>query len=328
MKILTIGGVVQDITLHTKAGVLVKNEKDLTRQKLVGFELGAKINIKQADFNFGGGAANTAVNLAKLGQQVSVLACVGQDALGQEIVKNLKAQQIKTNLVQQSAKHSGFSCVVNSQNLHEEHTLFTYRGANEDLVVDLDKLINKKIKPEYDLIYISALSGAGAKSSLAKIFKYKTKYAATKIVWNPGNEQIKMGLAGLKPYLKQTDIFIVNKDEAIEICLSLGDKNVNPRYLLKKLAENCPGIIIITDGENGAYAQVGKKVFYEHSCHVKIKDTTGVGDAFGSTLVWALNYTNNNMARSLQLAIKNACSVLQQVGAQHGLLTRSQLLGG
>jgi sugar/nucleoside kinase (ribokinase family) len=160
----------------------------------------------------------------------------------------------------------------------------------------------------------------------------------TKIAWNPGNEQIKLGLDYLKTYLKNTDIFIVNKDEAIEICLSKNSvvetkhasslqdtKIANPRYLLKTLSSYCPNTVVITDGHNGAYCFYDKKIYYEPSCHIKVKDTTGVGDAFGATFVWALYETNYNIQKSLNLAIKNACSVLQEVGAQNGLLSLARL---
>ncbi|GEM_PF-162061 len=352
LKILTIGGAVQDFTFKTEQGVLINNKKDLIKQKLIGFEFGAKINIKNADFTFGGGASNSAVSFTKLENIVSCLICVSEDTIGNEIIKNLKQHKIKTNLIQKSNKQSGLSVVLNINNLNEEHILFTYRGANEDLdasrLRSLTTLCSSYLRQGYggqassvnfDLIYLTSLSGKNIKNNLAQVFKYKRdilkqpvnlrkgKNKNIKIAWNPGNEQIKMGLEKLKQYLKETDIFIINKDEAIEICLEFKNKIKlnNPRELLKILAKYCSGVVVITNREKGAYSIFNKKIFYESSCQIKVEDTTGVGDAFGSTFSWALLTTNYNIQKSLQLAIKNACSVLKQTGAQNGLLSVKNL---
>lgn len=342
LKTLTIGGATQDVTFHSKEGILIDNKRDLTKQKLLGFEFGAKINVHQVDFTFGGGAANSAIAFSKLGLRVTSLICLGNDAAGKEMLNNLKKHRIKTNLVQISEKKSGLSFVINAKQHGEEHVLFTYRGANEDLnLARLPQGFGERAF-NFDLIYLTSLSGRNSKINLSRIFRWKNKFPKTKIAWNPGNEQLKLGLGYLKNYLKNTNVFIVNKDEAIEICLTKGQcpksnsqkaategqqKINNPRILLKQLSKYCPnGVIVITDGANGAYCYYNKKIYYEPSIKIKEKDTTGVGDAFGSTFSWALEYTNYDIQKSLGLAIKNACSVLKQVGAQNGLLDKKTLL--
>jgi len=329
MKILTIGGATQDITFHTKEGILVKNSQDLLRQQLLGFELKAKINIPQANFTFGGGAANTAINFSNLGNTVSTLVCLGDDSIGQTILQNFKDYKISTNLIQISGeKRTAISCIINAKNLEQEHVLFTYRGANEELKINADKLIPEQ---KFDLLYLASLSGKNHRSNLSKIFRYKNnKLNQAALAWNPGNLQIQLGLNGLKPYLQKTDIFLVNKDEAIEICASstekVNHKLTNPRDLLKILSKSCPGIVVITDGDNGAYALYNKKIYFEPALKMREKDTTGVGDAFCSTFSWAVYSTHFDIQKSLNLAVKNAAAVLKKVGAQNGLLSKNQLL--
>ena len=43
--IIAIGGAVEDITFYTNEGVLLDNQKNLFKQKLLAFEYGAKIKI-------------------------------------------------------------------------------------------------------------------------------------------------------------------------------------------------------------------------------------------------------------------------------------------
>ena len=332
LKVLVVGGLVKDVTFQTKEGVLVENGKDLIRQKLLGFEFGAKlkIDLDVAEFGFGGGAGNVATSLSKLGVKVSVLAAVGDDSVGSEIVKDLKVNKVDVGLVQRNSLPSGMSVVVRARNLADEHVLFTYRGANEDLKIDLDELLKKK----FDLIYVSSLSGRSAKNSLAKIFRYKQKNKQVKIAWNPGGEQIAQGLNYLKAYLKNTDVLVVNKDEAIELCLSknnFGGQNKrinNPHELMNILAEFASGVAVVTDGANGAFARFAGKEYFSVAGKIRVKDTTGVGDAFGSTFVWAYyQKTEEDVERSMELAIKNACNVLKEVGARNGLSNERELVG-
>ncbi|MBU4481972.1 carbohydrate kinase family protein [Patescibacteria group bacterium] len=337
LKILTIGGAVQDFTLQTDRGVVIDNAQNITQQKLVGFEFGAKINIKNADFTFGGGATNSAVSLAKLDNTVSALICVGRDILGDEIIRNLKDHKVRIELIQRSDLASGVTVVLKNSNFNKEHVLFTSRGANSDLKINTEFLPRhgRANKLNFDMIYLTSLSSKKFKSNIAKIFRFKRDLAKllarknkiVKLAWNPGNLQIKMGLSGLRFYLKETDIFIVNKDEAIEICLEYKNKIRlnNIRELLKILSEYCQGVVVITNGYKGAYAIYNKKIYYSESCNVKVTDTTGVGDAFGSTFSWALLITGYDIQKSLKFAIKNACSVLQKTGAQNGLLSVKDL---
>ena len=52
---ITIGGATEDITFYTAEGLLINNKKDLTKQKLLAFEYGAKIKIDKSFSGFGGG---------------------------------------------------------------------------------------------------------------------------------------------------------------------------------------------------------------------------------------------------------------------------------
>lgn len=327
--ILTIGSALKDITLITPEGTLLNNSKNLTAQKLLAFEFGAKINIHQAYFTFGGGAHNSAVAFAKLNQKVSILTSLSDDAMGQEIQLNLKKYNINQKLIQNSSLPSPLSCIINNQAKAGEHVIFIYRGANEDLKINLDKIFNRQNKKNnFDLIYLNSLVGKNAKNNLAEIFKTKISWPQIMLAWNPGSEQIKLGLSALKNYLQKTDVLLLNKDEAIELCLNYSqEQNLNnPRILLKILSNYTLGTIIITDGANGVYALEKNKIFYAPSQKIKAIDTTGVGDAFGSAFVWAYLLMKFDLEKSLRLGTKNSLSVIKKIGAQAGLLNTSTLL--
>lgn len=322
LTFLTIGGATQDITFHSKAGVFVDNKKDPTKQKLLGFEFGAKINVADANFSFGGGAANTAVCLSRLGNKVSIFTAVGKDLSGKAIINNLKKEKVNTKHISFSDLPSGLSFVVAHKSpAGEDHVLFTFRGANEDLKIDARAY--EQIKPDW--VYVSSLSGKNWQQILTRIFALRQKQE-NYLAWNPGNLQLQAGLSRLKQYLALTDVLLLNKDEAIELLVPQLKGVANPRKLLPLLRNYCPGILVITDGINGAYAMYGKNIFFQPIKEIKKKDTVGVGDAFDSTFVWALNYFNKDIDLALQAAMINSAFVVSLPGAEEGLLKKEELL--
>jgi ribokinase len=322
LNFLTIGGATQDITFHSKEGIFVDNKKDPTKQKLLGFEFGAKINVADANFSFGGGATNTAICLARLGNKTSIFTAVGNDLTGKAIINNLKKEKVNAKHISISKMQSGLSFIVAHKSpFGEDHVLFTYRGANEDLKIDARAF--EQIKPDW--IYLASLSGKNWQQILTKIFAMRQKTECY-LAWNPGNLQLQAGLYKLKQYLSLTDILFLNKDEAIELLMPEFNGIANPRKLLPMLRNYCPGILVITDGVNGAYAMRGKDIFFQPIKQAKKKDTVGVGDAFSSTFVWALNYFNKDVDLALQASIINSASVITEPGSQDGLLKKEELL--
>ena len=78
-EVITIGGAVRDIIFYTNQGKLFATPNNLTAQKMLAFEYGAKINAPEAYYNLGGGAANTAVTFARLNFKTAVVAPFGRD---------------------------------------------------------------------------------------------------------------------------------------------------------------------------------------------------------------------------------------------------------
>jgi len=76
-------------------------------------------------------------------------------------------------------------------------------------------------------------------------------------------------------------------------------------------------------GKNGADAYDGRIFYHQDILHERRRmDTTGVGDAFGSTLVAGLELFNGDIAKAMYLSVKNTASVISEQGAQNGLLTK------
>jgi ribokinase len=317
--VVTVGGATRDITFYTKEGKLVAQLKDPLRQKLLGFEYGAKIGIEKAYFTFGGGAANAAVALTRLGLSTAAIARVGKDEDGKAVVANLIKNKVETKFVQiDPAAKTGFSFIV-TFGPEIERTAFLFRGANNELRIrnyELGKL-------KTDWYYVASLSGNEWRAVMDAVVSTKSRLA-----WNPGNKQLAAGLVGLKKYLAKITILLVNKDEAIELVTSLlkykkaGTAWLNqPKNLFDVLAEFCPGILVITDGAKGAHLSLRGKYYYQKSLSKKVVDTTGAGDAFCASFLAGYIFYCGNVLKALKLAALNSAHNLTGIGAQEPLLT-------
>ncbi len=314
---ITIGGATEDITFYTREGILIDNKKDILRQKLLAFEYGAKIKVDKAHLSFGGGAANTAVSLSRLGFKTASLICVGDDNRGKRILANLKKQKVNVKLAQKlKRRESGFSFLLVGPN--NEHIVFSNRAANSQLrITNYELRILRKTK----WIYLTSLSGKW-QDVLEKVFSVNK----VKIVWNPGHIQLKAGTKKIGKYIKKSAVLCLNKDEAIELVVSKYKKNTtkylnNVKNLLKDLKCMGPGMVVITNGKYGADVYDGENFYHQNILKEKRRvDTTGVGDAFGSSFVAGLELYNGNIKKATGLSMRNTASVIGQQGAQNGLI--------
>jgi len=322
--VITVGGATQDITYYSDDALVLKNpnKKDVTRQRLLCFEYGAKINMDKIDSGFGGGACNSAVSFSRLGLKTASILRVGNSTAGAQIKQMLNQVGVNTKFIQQDKeKQSGFSFIIASA--HEKgHTIFVYRGANTNLQIKPQTL--QKLKPKF--YYVTSWSQKPWQKDFNALLKYKGN---SKISWNPGGKQLATKKSGLVKYLRHVDVFNVNKDEAIELVVSCNkrkDKKFlnNPRNLLRAMQDWGPEIVIVTDGARGAYAIYQDKIYYEKALGKKKVDTTGAGDSFGSGFVSGLLLFDYNIKKALRLGIVNSGHVVQEVGAQKGILTFQQ----
>lgn len=322
---ITIGGATEDMTFSTKDGVVINNKKDILRQKLFAFEYGAKLQVDNGYSTFGGGAANAAVCLARLGLKVAALVAVGDDNRGILIKNNFKQEKVDTTPIQIKPKMtSGFSFFITGP--QNEHVAFSCRAANEALEISHDDL-NKLARTQY--IYLTSLSGKW-KEVLDKIFRS----SKAKIAWNPGHIQLHTGVKVLGKYFKKTEVLIVNKDEALELVVSSGKYNhrndkflEDVKNLLGIIKEWGPKIVVITSGQQGADAYDGTNFYHQNIIKEKKRlNTTGVGDAFGSTFTAGLKMFHGDIKKAMYMGVCNTASVVGHMGAQAGLLTKNEMM--
>ncbi|MFZ4648156.1 MAG: carbohydrate kinase family protein [Patescibacteria group bacterium] len=319
INIITVGGATKDISFTVDSGVIINNHRDLLRQELLAFERGAKIKVEKFHHLFGGGAANAAVNFSKSGFNVSCAVAIGDDYEGREILANFKKHKIKTDLVMiEKGIETGFSFVL----IEEEgaRIIFANRCANDDFF--LKDSASGKLKGA-DWIYLASL-GRHWEKTLKVLIKDKDLHLA----WNPGALQYSLGGAALAPYLKRTELLLMNREEAIKLVSSFpAYRHQNRRFflrvenLLAALKSFGPRMVVITSGVNGADAFDGSDFYHQEIVKVQNKmDTTGIGDVFNSSVLIGLLLSGGNLKISLKIAAKNAAAKISNLGAQNGII--------
>lgn len=325
-NIITIGSAVRDITFLTDKGKVIKTPENLTEQSLLAFEYGAKIESDEIYLNFGGGACNAAAAFIKLGIESSVNCRIGNDDEGESVIRNLKKIGVKTNLIQiDENKKTGFALVViNKNESGGERVIFVHKGASDYLEIKKENINKSK------WIYLTSLAGNWEKD-LNEVNE-AVEENKIKLVWNPGAAQISADKNKIAKLLKNTEILIINKDEAIELVQNNQEREIdyndinNPAFLCRVVKNMGPKIAVVTDGKNGAYLfDGGNSVLFSPATSNKDKiDTTGAGDSFGSALTGGYILTGD-LETALKFGIINAGNVIGEFGAQNGMLKRGEI---
>jgi ribokinase len=322
--VITIGGATRDIMFFSPDGKVIADPGHPDQPKLIGFEYGAKIMAKEIHFLLGGGGSNTAVSFARLGLKVAAFLRIGRDRDGDAIIADLAGEGVSTKYIERDGRlRTGFSFLA-IQEPSMEHIAYLYRGANDAMVMTQSELRRAEAK----WIYLASLGQERWPTTSANLIAYLQSHPKTKLAWNPGEKQLGRGRQGMSKLMKHTAVFNINKDEAAHLVAaegySAGDLTVPS--MLKIIHRWGPRIVLITCGRKGSYAYDGQKRYFEPIKPFQVKDTTGAGDAFGSTFVAGLQIYRDHIGKALRVATINSGSGVSQIGAQPGLLRREKLL--
>lgn len=319
MKIICIGAATQDIFFPTTEGKIVETPDDMTCQKKIYFELGGKYHVSDRFESLGGCAVNQACALKRLGIQAGCYTVFGNDMVGEWLKKNLQKEGVDYSLSQDEVCPSGMSAIVVDEG-SGDRVIFSNQEANERLKVEAEKL------KAAEWISVSDPNGDW-KKTVAQIFEI-AQANNSKIAYNPRGTNIKENSKLVLDFAGRSELFFVNKDEAIEILNNnqqLATDNLNDEeFLLGELKKSGAKIVVITDGPRGVWATDGEKIIHADALTERPVDMTGAGDAFASAFL-AAHIKGKRLEECLQWGTKNGGNVVKFYGGVEGLLTESEI---
>ncbi|KKW14482.1 MAG: Sugar kinase, ribokinase family [Parcubacteria group bacterium GW2011_GWA2_50_10b] len=258
-----------------------------------------------------GNSANAAVSAVRLGLSSALVTHLGDDENGVKALARLQEEKVGTEFVsKESGKKTNYHYVLwygDDRTILVKHEAYEYK---------LPEFGNPK------WLYLSSL-GESTMIYHSEISEYLKKNPNIQLAFQPGTFQLNLGTEKLKDIYKRTKIFFCNVREAEKI---LNIDTLGTAELLKRLRELGPEIVVVTDGPKGAHVYDGKKSWHQ-SAYPDPKpplERTGAGDAMASTTVAALA-----LGKDLETAVRwgmiNSMSVVQEIGAQKGLLSREKI---
>lgn len=312
---VAIGDLVVDAFIElSKDDADVSTDMDTGRQTL-HMPFGQKLPYTDVVVvNAVGNSPNAAVSALRLGLQSTLISSVGHDNYGSDCIEQLRSEGMHTEYVK---IHEGMKT--------NYHYVLQY-GPERTILIKHEKfpyvLPNFEVPPRY--IYLSSIGEHGVDHHF-EVAKYIQEHPQTKLVFQPGTFQIKLGTEKLKELYAVTEIFFCNKEEAQQI---LKTEEQHMPTLLRSMRALGPKLPVITDGAKGAYVIDEADVAWFMPMYPDPKppiSRTGAGDAFASTFTAAIAL-GLTPAEALAWAPINSMSVVQQIGAQKGLLSREALL--
>ncbi|WP_411844507.1 ribokinase [Schinkia azotoformans] len=250
----------------------------------------------------GGKGANQAVAAARLGADVSLIGCVGDDLFGKELVDHLKEQQVSLpNVEPVTHTKTGIASITLAEG---DNSIIVVPGANyhvtpelvakyEELIASCDTMLLQLEIPM---------------ESVEMAVKIGRKHGLT-IILNPAP------IAKLsKEILLNIDYITPNEHEVVELLEGLNEEQIN------KLKEK----LIVTKGAKGiTYYRNGSEQHID-SYPVEVVDTTGAGDSFNGALAVALT-AGNSMEEACRFANAVGALAVTKLGAQSGMPTKEEV---
>lgn len=268
---------------------------------------------KQYTVAFGGKGANQAVAAGRAGADISFIACVGEDDIGERVRKQLASDHIDTSPVEAiSGTTTGVALI--------------FVNAEGENVIGIDAGANKAVTPEYLNRYQQNIIEASALLMQLES-PLETVIAAAKLA-KQHNTQVILNPAPAcdlpAELLSLVDIITPNETEAERLTGVQVNNNDDAARAAKVLHEKGIDTVIITLGSKGVWLSQkgeGKQIV---GFRVKAVDTIAAGDTFNGALVTSL-LEGKSMESAVRFAHAAAAIAVTRPGAQPSVPWRHEI---
>ncbi|MGG4609211.1 ribokinase [Providencia sp. Me31A] len=263
---------------------------------------------------FGGKGANQAVAAGRSGADITFIACVGDDAIGASIKKQLSLDNIKTECID-AIKDETTGVALIYVNEQGENIIGINAGANAQLTQERLTHYQQKIV-EADALLMQLESPIETVQMAAEIAKKNN----TKVILNPAPAQ-----SLPDSLLSLVDIITPNETEAEHLTgITVNDDN-GAQAAAQALHQKGISKVMITLGARGVwYSEKGSQGKIIAGFRVKAVDTIAAGDTFNGAYVTALLEGKSN-EDAIVFAHAAAAIAVTRPGAQPSVPWRKEI---
>ena len=274
--------------------------------------------VDEIGMQLGGHATNSGRCLAKLGVEVAVMGCIGDDSLGEFAVEELQAHGIDTSGIYRTNAAGTAATLVLVDSAGERSFLHTV-GADSQM---RPEKLNLDIVRAGELLYMAgalAMPGFDGEPQAQVMAEAKRAGLTTvlDVVWDATGKWMET----LAPVLPYTDIFVPSLVEAREITGKQDPKDV-AAFLLDTGIE----IVGLTNAEKGAYVRTALEEITLPAYEADVVDTTGAGDAFTAGFIYG--YLQEwDLERAARFACAMGALATTALGTTAGIEDYEQVMG-
>ncbi|WP_377888030.1 ribokinase [Alkalihalobacillus sp. R86527] len=257
----------------------------------------------------GGKGANQAVAASRLGAEVYMIGCVGEDFYGKQIINNFIQNGVKTDYVRSlTGMESGTAHIILAEG---DNSIVVVAGAN------------KYVTPDYITNTISFLRTCDLVMIQQEVPEETVAYTAqickeigVPLLLNPAPAR-----EITSTVIEQATYITPNEHEASVLFQHLSQSEALKQFENK---------VMITEGANGVRYYNGEREVLVPTYPVEVLDTTGAGDTFNAAFGVAIA-EGREIEESIGFANRAASLSVTGFGAQGGMPLREdvdKMLGG
>lgn len=287
-----------------KIAVIGSINMDLTATAERYPQKGETVSGRNLQYLPGGKGANQAVAAARLGGDVAMFGCVGDDVFADRLLDHLNASGVDTSgILRVAGTPSGIAMITVAES---DNAIVVIPGANHCVtpgyldtvrkaVLSADILILQNEIPAEAVLYAIEMG-----SKAGKIILYNPAPFA------PLSESVMEKIRYLTPNEHETALLFPGED-------------------LTALLKRFCGKLIVTLSESGVVAWAEGKLMRIPARPAKVVDTTGAGDTFNGAFAYALA-NDWSVDKALRFANTAASLSTEKYGAQGSMPTLEQVL--
>lgn len=288
-KIVVVGSINADL-------VAITNKRPLPGETVLG-----------EDFFIvpGGKGANQAVAVSRLGAEVYMVGCIGNDSNGEYLYDSLKNEGVNVDHIKKIPDVSTGTAVITLA--EGENSIIVIPGTNYRVTPQIIKDM-ENVFIEAAMVILQLEIPIETVEYVAGLCKEKN----IPVILNPAPA------VKLSKELIENVSYITPNEHEYKIVF---DTNEEIDELLKKY----PNKLLITQGDKGVVFNNGKDLVRIDSIQAKVVDTTGAGDTFNGALAYGLA-NKYDLEKAIYFANAAAGLSVTKLGAQTGMPSFGEVL--
>ncbi len=273
--------------------------------------------VDRMELHVGGNAANTGIDLARLGVSVATLGKVGADGLGDFMVRTLKDAGVDIRGIARdpTVGTSGSMVLISADG---ERTFIHYLGGNAEYRledVNWDALIDAKILHVTGALIMPALDGPPM-ATLMRQARGRGILTGLDTCWDATGRWAET----LGPCLQYADYFLPSISEAQAVSGRKEPKDV--ALALRDAGVKTVGLKL---GEDGCYILSDEGVLRVPAFRCEAVDGTGTGDAWNAGFLTGVLH-GWDLERTARFANAMGAQCVQAIGATAGVKSMDETL--